>query len=97
MSAGPQMWMQRDERGILITHFVRGEKIRFDPGAVMGPEMIHFPEYPYIYRWNRMERKGQFCRVIARGKMNSCQVEFEDGFQAITSRNALRKRKVERG
>ena len=48
-------------------------------------------EYPYFYAWNRMGRKGQLCRVIVRGKMNSCQVEFQDGFQAITSRNALRK------
>lgn len=47
--------------------------------------------FPYNYAWNRMGRKGQRCRVIARGKMNSCRVEFEDGFQAITSRNALRK------
>lgn len=48
--------------------------------------------YPYRYAWNRMNRKGQFCRVIVRGKMNSCLVEFEDGFRAVTSRNALRKR-----
>ena len=47
--------------------------------------------YPYVYFWNRMGRKGQSCRVIARGKMNSCWVEFEDGFGAITSRNALRR------
>ena len=45
----------------------------------------------YIYRWNRMGRKGQSCRVLARGKRNSCAVEFEDGFRAITSRNALRR------
>lgn len=45
----------------------------------------------YIYRWNRMGRKGQHCRVLARGTMNSCWLEFEDGFQAVTSRNALRK------
>jgi len=44
----------------------------------------------YVYFWNRMGRKGQYCRVIARGKMNSCWVRFEDGFEAITSRNALR-------
>jgi hypothetical protein len=49
--------------------------------------------FPYYYAWNRMGRKGQFCRVLARGKMNSCLVEFEDGFKAVTSRNALRKRK----
>ena len=48
--------------------------------------------FPYIYFWNRMERKGQACAVLARGKMNSCLVLFEDGFKAITSRNAIRRR-----
>lgn len=50
--------------------------------------------YPYIYRWNRPEdasRKGQPCAVTARGAMNSCRVEFPDGFEMITSRNALRR------
>ena len=51
--------------------------------------------YPYIYRWNRMGRKGQSCAVLARGTMNSCLVQFEDGYTAVTSRNALRRRKVE--
>lgn len=46
----------------------------------------------YIFRWDRCGRKGQRCRVTARGKMNSCRVEFEeDGFVMITSRNALRR------
>ena len=45
----------------------------------------------YIYRWNRMDRKGQRVIVLARGSMNSCWVRFEDGFEAITSRNALRR------
>jgi hypothetical protein len=31
--------------------------------------------------------KGQACAVLARGTMNSCLVQFQDGF---TSRNALR-------
>lgn len=48
-------------------------------------------EQLYVYRWNRMGRKGQLCRVLVRGKMNSCSVEFLDGFRAVTSRNALRK------
>lgn len=31
-------------------------------------------------------------RVIARGKLNSCLIEFlEDGWRVVTSRNALRK------
>jgi hypothetical protein len=45
----------------------------------------------YVYFWNRMGRKGQPCTVLARGKMNSCAVLFEDGYFAITSRNALRR------
>jgi hypothetical protein len=46
----------------------------------------------YLYRWNRMDRKGQLCRVLVRGGRNSCLVEFvADGFRAVTSRNALRK------
>ncbi len=53
------------------------------------------PIYPYIYRWNRQGRKGQPCRVIARAKvMNSCCVEFRDGYTMITSRNALAKDKA---
>lgn len=48
---------------------------------------------PYVYRWDRQGRKGQRCAVIARGAMNSCRVEFADGYRMITSRNALRKAK----
>lgn len=48
-------------------------------------------EYPYRYAWNRCERKDKACKVNARGKMNSCEVEFTDGFKMITSRNALRR------
>jgi hypothetical protein len=43
----------------------------------------------YIYRWNRMGRKGQRCVVLCRGSMNSCAVRFADGYIAVTSRNAL--------
>ncbi len=54
--------------------------------------------YPYLFRWNRPGlpgRKGQPCRVLIRSRrMNSCAIEFEDGFRAIVSRNALRKRKA---
>jgi hypothetical protein len=37
------------------------------------------------------ERKGERCRVIARGKLNSCLVEFADGTRVVTSRWSLRK------
>lgn len=50
------------------------------------------PDFRYVYFWHRMDRKGQACAVLARGTMNSCLVLFEDGFTAVTSRNALRRR-----
>jgi hypothetical protein len=49
----------------------------------------------YIYRWNRMGRKGERCAVTARGTMNSCLVVFADGFRMVTSRNAIRKAEKE--
>jgi hypothetical protein len=48
---------------------------------------------PYVYRWNRQDRKGQRCRLIARGKMNSICVEFADGYRMITSGNAIMRAK----
>jgi hypothetical protein len=49
----------------------------------------------YLYRWKSkyprtLDRKGQLCRVLARGRMNSALIEFQDGFRAIVSRNALK-------
>jgi len=46
---------------------------------------------PYLYRWDRQGRKGQPCDVLARGTMNSCLVEFSDGYRMVTSRNAIKK------
>lgn len=58
--------------------------------------------YPYVYRFKPLQYGvpkykdlfGQRCRVLARGKMNSALVEFENGTREIISRNALRKVKV---
>jgi hypothetical protein len=36
-------------------------------------------------------RKGERCRVLARGAMNSCLLEFADGYRTVTSRNGLRR------
>jgi hypothetical protein len=49
-----------------------------------------------LYRWrvrSRLpERFGTTCRVLVRGRMNSCLVQFEsDGYKVVTSRNYLRK------
>lgn len=56
-------------------------------------------KYDRIWYWwpNRsstLARKGQKCRVLARGRMDSQLVEFEDGFKAIVSRFATRKIKT---
>jgi hypothetical protein len=52
----------------------------------------------YRYAWGprgnmpgAMSRKGQICRMLVRGAMNSALIEFEDGYLAVVSRNALRK------
>ena len=49
--------------------------------------------FAYIWFWKSRlpERKGQPCRVLARGKMNSILVEFEDGVKVMTSRYAVIK------
>jgi hypothetical protein len=49
--------------------------------------------YPYVWFWKARlpERKGQPCRVVASGRMNSILVEFPDGIKVITSRYAIRK------
>lgn len=49
-----------------------------------------------LYRWHwrakLADRHGQLYRVICRGSMNSCLIEFlSDGWRVVTSRNALRK------
>jgi hypothetical protein len=49
-----------------------------------------------LYRWHwraRLpERHGETFRVLARGTLNSCLIEFlSDGWRVVTSRNALRR------
>ena len=52
-------------------------------------------EFDHIWFWKTRlpKRKGQRCRVLAHGKMNSIKVQFEDGQIVITSRYAVRKAK----
>lgn len=37
------------------------------------------------------ERHGQPCRVTARGRMNSIEIEFEDGVRHIVGRYSVRR------
>jgi hypothetical protein len=47
----------------------------------------------YVWFWKKRlpERKGQKCRILARGKLNSILVEFDDGHRVVTSRYAVRR------
>lgn len=64
-------------------------------------------DYPLVWHWRarpvsfvigilgsfflRQDRKGERCRVVARGAMNSVLVEFErDKRRVVTSRHAVR-------
>jgi len=52
--------------------------------------------HTWFWKSRLPERKGQPCNVLARGKMNSILVEFEDGYKVVTSRFAVRLIKTER-
>jgi hypothetical protein len=47
-------------------------------------------DHQWFWRSRLPDRKGQRCRILARGKMNSLLVEFCDGWKVITSRYAVR-------
>lgn len=51
--------------------------------------------FDHIWYWRSRlpERKGQRCRVVARGAMNTIEVQFECGWRVFTSRYAVRKAK----
>jgi len=49
--------------------------------------------YYWRVRTRLPERFGQLCWVLVRGKMNSCLVEFADGYRVVTSRNYVRRLK----
>ncbi len=50
----------------------------------------------YLWPWRARlpDRRGQRFRVLARGRLNSMLIQFEDGARFITSRNALVKSEV---
>lgn len=53
--------------------------------------VIQFDRY-WRVRKRLPERFGQRCRIVARGRLNSCLVEFEtDGALVVTSRWNVRK------
>jgi hypothetical protein len=59
-----------------------------------GPPAPSAAEFDHVWFWRSRlpSRKGERCRVLARGGKNSILVEFTDGYKVITSRYAVRKR-----
>ena len=49
--------------------------------------------FDHQWWWRKFlpDRKGQACRVLARGRMNSILIQFADGTKVVTSRYAVRK------
>ena len=48
-------------------------------------------QYVWRIKTRLPDRYMNPCNVIVRGKMNSCLVEFEDGYKVVTSRNYVMK------
>jgi hypothetical protein len=53
-------------------------------------------DYPLIWVWKArglrtLDRAGDRCRILARGRMNSVLIEFKDGARAVVSGNGLRR------
>ena len=68
------------------------------PGKTARAAAPLVSEFAYVWAWGvkyprTLDRKGQDCRVLVRGRMNSCLIEFRDGFRAVVSRNGLRRKK----
>jgi len=55
------------------------------------PPIVMLMTHYWFWKSKLPERKGQPCRVLARGNMNSILIEFEDGYKVITSRYAIRR------
>lgn len=49
----------------------------------------------HIFHWKAHGRKGLVCRIVATGKLHSALVEFVDGYRMVTSRYAVRRRKID--
>ncbi len=47
--------------------------------------------YRWVWKTRLAARRGQAFRLVCRGALNACMIEFGDGVRVITSRNALRK------
>ena len=52
-------------------------------------------ESTHAWHWRKYlpHRKDQRCSILARGKLNSVLIQFEDGEKVVTNRYAVRRLK----
>lgn len=76
-----------------MTGRARGSRERLPSAPVEGQSMTA-DRFTHVWRiaTRLPARKGQFCRVLAWGRLNSCLVEFPDGMRVVTSRWSVRRR-----
>lgn len=59
-------------------------------GAQSSHEAATPNPFPYVLFWDKLERKGQRCRILKPGP-RVLLVEFEDGFRHTVNRMAIRR------
>ena len=59
-------------------------------GAQPSNEAAKPNPFPYVLFWDKLERKGQRCRIVKPG-FRVVLVEFEDGFKHTVNKMALRR------
>jgi hypothetical protein len=79
-----------------------GEEKQFDKqmkraimrlGTQPSQEAAQPNPFPYVLFWDRIERKGQRCRVVpgSSARARVVVVEFQDGFRCSLPRMAIRR------
>jgi hypothetical protein len=56
-----------------------------ETGAKVDPN-----PFPYVLYWNKLGRKGQRCSIVV-ANSQTCRVRFEDNFEAVLNRQAIRQ------
>lgn len=97
--AGSEAQGLRLPRRAVVTRLakVQGQRVpvlvRIDAAQGQTHPRAEGEKVTHVFWWRkyRPEWKGRLCRVVARGKLNSVMIEFEDGTGAVTSRYAVRR------
>lgn len=71
-----------------IDRITKGAIMRL--GAQPSNEAAKQNPFPYVLFWDKLERKGQRCRIVKPG-FRAVTVEFEDGFIHTINKMALRR------